>query len=324
MGATARNNDQFVNIKFSTVIKSMKSKPKIIVQLVHIDGPLKGQIQEFANDTILIGRHPSCQVRFPADFSIISRKHASIIREGNRFKFKDHSANGTFVNGKKVNETILKDGDVFIFAKGGPKVSFLTQVTDIPIEAESESPIPEPEGSPVIVEEEKPAEKILFSNSTPASNIEPERGGIREINVETVKMPLSIVYGPTLRSFNELPVHIGKNPGCDFIINLPQIYDHHAKVFFHDDTYWVKDLTGKQMVTVDGQPAIPQAELKPQSRLALTSTGPDFEFLGQGRLVERERKVLPEQENPPSLSSDTDKHPDKDKKGFSIKNLWKR
>ena len=126
-------------------IESMKSKPKIIVQLVHIEGPFKGEIQELTEDTILIGRHPSCHVKFPVDYATISRKHATIVREGNRFKFKDQSTNGTFINGKKVKEAILKDGDVLIFAKGGPKVSFLTQVTDTPLEEETEYPIGEPE-----------------------------------------------------------------------------------------------------------------------------------------------------------------------------------
>ena len=54
----------------------------------------------------------------------MSRKHAEIIREGNRFKLVDLSANGTFVNGKRVKEVYLKDGDVLTFAEGGPKVSF--------------------------------------------------------------------------------------------------------------------------------------------------------------------------------------------------------
>ena len=61
----------------------MTDKPAIVVQLVHIEGPLKGEIQEFLEPEISIGRHPSCQVQFPKDLTIISRKHGQIIREGN-------------------------------------------------------------------------------------------------------------------------------------------------------------------------------------------------------------------------------------------------
>ncbi len=108
----------------------MKRPPVIVVQLIHIQGPLKGEIQDFSESAILIGRLPSCHLRFPNDLAYISRKHAEIVREGNQFKLIDHSANGTFVNGKKVKETYLKDGDVLTFSEGGPKVSFLTQMKE--------------------------------------------------------------------------------------------------------------------------------------------------------------------------------------------------
>jgi len=105
----------------------MKQPPAIIVQLIHMEGPLKGQIQEFNLPEIVIGRSPACQVCFPRDLAIVSRVHARIVREGNRFMLMDQSTNGTFVNGKQVKEAILKDGDILLFAEGGPKVSFLTQ-----------------------------------------------------------------------------------------------------------------------------------------------------------------------------------------------------
>jgi len=123
--------------------------PVIVVSLVHIQGPLKGEIQELSKERIGIGRHPSNDVLFPKDLTIVSRNHAEIIREGNRFKLVDKSANGTFVNGKRVEETILKDGDVIEFAEGGPKVSFLTEMKEA--EETAEEPrviIPEPAPRP--------------------------------------------------------------------------------------------------------------------------------------------------------------------------------
>ncbi|MCK7510878.1 MAG: FHA domain-containing protein [Desulfobacterales bacterium] len=110
--------------------KRMKELPVIVVQLVHIQGPLMGQIQEFTEPQITIGRHPSCSVQFPTDLATISRTHAELVREGNRYKVVDRSTNGTFVNGKRVTEAFLKDGDVIMFTEGGPKVSFLAQITD--------------------------------------------------------------------------------------------------------------------------------------------------------------------------------------------------
>ncbi len=125
----------------------MTQPPSIIVQLVHIHGPMKGEIQEFCRNEIFIGRHPSCDLQFPKDLVAISRKHAHIVREGNRFKLVDSSTNGTFVNGTKIDESWLKDGDVIFFTDGGPKVSFLTRQGEIPQEVSAppsqSHPLPE-------------------------------------------------------------------------------------------------------------------------------------------------------------------------------------
>ncbi|RLC04506.1 MAG: hypothetical protein DRH34_03960, partial [Deltaproteobacteria bacterium] len=121
----------------------MKQPTSIIVQLVHIHGPLKGEIQEFGSNEIIIGRHASCDLQFPQDLIVISRKHANIIREGNRFKIIDHSTNGTFVNGERITEAYLKNGDVIFFTEGGPKVSFLTRVGEV-LEIPDAVPVPAP------------------------------------------------------------------------------------------------------------------------------------------------------------------------------------
>ena len=134
----------------------MKRPPTIIVQLVHIQGPLKGQIQEFSDPEIVIGRKPSCHLRFPVDLTIVSREHATIIREGNRFRVVDKSANGTFVNGKRIKEAYLKDGDVMSFAEGGPKVSFLTQMREAPLAPPQPEQAPPPRPDPQLPPEPEP------------------------------------------------------------------------------------------------------------------------------------------------------------------------
>ena len=120
----------------------MPQVPNITVQLVHIQGPLKGQIQDFSQFPVHIGRHSSCQVRFDKDLTTLSRRHARIDRQGNRFRIIDASTNGTYVNGKRIADVYLRDGDVITFSENGPKASFLTK-----IEA-GEAPIPQcPVGS---------------------------------------------------------------------------------------------------------------------------------------------------------------------------------
>jgi pSer/pThr/pTyr-binding forkhead associated (FHA) protein len=283
----------------------MKQPPNIIVQLVHIEGPLKGEIQDCPTPEITIGRHPACHVRFPKDLAVVSRQHARIAREGNRFKIIDQSSNGTFLNGKPIAEAYLKDGDVLMFAEGGPKASFLTQtVAHAPVmpEPETAPEPPPPSQQPPIVQAppmrpEPPrqpvAEAPFVPPSVPPSPSPPEPaspGGALsgQVPAGPVKKPLMIQYGPTLRSFNELPVTIGQGARCDFILNHPAVFERHAQVFFHQEQYWIKDLSGKNPILINGRPVEREAVLEPDCRLSLTSQGPDFRFLGGGRLAEIE------------------------------------
>lgn len=258
----------------------MANIPVIVVQLIHIGGPLKGEIQEFSDPEISIGRHPSCQVRFPKDLRIVSREHARIIREGNRFKLMNLSVNGTYLNGERKQEAYLKDGDVLIFTEGGPKVSFLTKieegrpVVDISTPVTPESPPVHPKISPA----EPPSTPQVHPKPQPAPGV----------TAQKVLVPLIIQYGPTLRSFKELPVTIGKSPSCDFIIDHPSVLDLHAQIFFSQNQYWIKDLTGRQFVSINGQPIDGEAPLNADNQLALSPQGPSFRFLGGGRLAEIE------------------------------------
>jgi pSer/pThr/pTyr-binding forkhead associated (FHA) protein len=270
----------------------MTNKPTIMVQLVHIKGPLQGTIQEFFESEIVIGRHPSCHIQFPKDLAVVSRKHARIRREGNRFKLIDQSSNGTFLNGKRIQEAFLKDGDVLIFTDGGPKVSFLTQVVDeqrehafhLPVKSSTES-VPEKPTSMAIAKSPPPSD--LVPSPTQELPLQPAM----EQSFEKNKLPLIIQYGATLRSFNDLPIKIGRNPSCDFILDHPDVLEQHAQIFYDQSEFWVKDLTGQNRVIINGQPIRLQAPLKPENCLSLSSQGPSFRFLGAGRLVEIQENV---------------------------------
>jgi pSer/pThr/pTyr-binding forkhead associated (FHA) protein len=264
----------------------MTAIPTIVVQLVHIDGPLKGEIQEFLDQEISIGRLPACQVQFPKDFTMISRNHARIVREGNRFKLVDQSANGTFVNGKRVTEAYLKSGDVLILAEGGPKVSFLTRVEEGRVQPEAVTP------SGTAAEP-----RIAPAPQPPAQQAQPAPEAPMQVSIQKVQAPLVVQYGPTLRSFKELPVTIGKSPGCDLSLEHPQVLDKHAQFFFDQGQYWVKDLTGRNLILIDGKPINLQGQLNPNSTVSLSPQGPTFRFLGGGRLAEFEESETREPES---------------------------
>lgn len=305
----------------------MNAMPHIIVQLVHIEGPLKGKIQEFSTPEILIGRHPDCQVQFPKDVATLSRRHAKIVREGNRFKLIDQSTNGTFVNGKQIAEAYLKDGDVITFAEGGPKASFLTQVSDqpapqpqVPISPKpvvapqlqsagtppsspvrrpspAQQPVPPPAPSP----SPQPAPPLWPSAAPPSSA--PRR--------QSVKAPFAIQYGPALKSFQALPITLGKGSNCDFIVDHPALNDQQVQIYFDQGQYWVKDLTGTNAVLINGMPIAGQAALQADMELSLSPQGPKFRFLGGGRLAEVEEPLAEAPDPAPQPAPDAPKAKDK-------------
>ncbi len=303
----------------------MKQPFAIIVQLVHIHGPLKGEIQEFSSNEIIIGRHASCDLQFPRDLVVISRKHASIIREGNRFKIIDLSTNGTFVNGKRITESYLKNGDVIFFTEGGPKVSFLTRVGEA-IETCSEPaphpepPAPQPEPSPV----SQPEPALPTPQPDPISQPVPEP--IPEavphpqpaVQVETVKAPLIIQYGPVLQSFNELPITIGAGQDCDLTLEHSSLLKQHIQIFFSQGSYRVKDLTGRNPILINNQPITSPAPLTPGDKLFLTIDGPAFQFMEGGRMAEISTPQQDESKGIDNIESQKSEEPSKKKKGPSL------
>jgi hypothetical protein len=86
-----------------------------------------GEAQEIIVDQVEIGRDPKCQVRFDESFSTVSRRHAAIVREGDKWKLIQLSnTNPTLLNGNKVgSEWYLQNGDEIQLSIGGPKLGFI-------------------------------------------------------------------------------------------------------------------------------------------------------------------------------------------------------
>jgi hypothetical protein len=314
----------------------MNAIPNIVVQLIHIEGPLKGEIQELSDPEIVIGRHPDCQVQFPKEVVTLSRRHARIVREGNRFKLIDQSTNGTFLNGKQVPEAYLKDGDVIMFSEGGPKISFLTQIGDAAAPAQTPPAVPRAPAAPVARQpapvQPPPAIQPPVQPppvAAPAPPVTPAAAPPGPIAatpsgpaIQTAKVPFAIQYGPALKSFQTLPITLGKGAGCDFMVDHPALNDQQVQIFFAQDHYWIKDLTGMGAVQINGMPINGQAALEPDMQIALSPQGPRFRFLGGGRLAEVE-DPQPVQPSPPQQPegdgpATNGPSPDKSKKSGSL------
>jgi hypothetical protein len=79
--------------------------------LLMVEGPVPGKRIFIDQPVLLIGRDDRCDIAIVE--RQVSRHHASITREDDRFVLRDlGSKNGTFVNGREVDEPhLLQDGD---------------------------------------------------------------------------------------------------------------------------------------------------------------------------------------------------------------------
>lgn len=284
----------------------MTREASITVRIVHIDGPYKGSIDEFDQFPITIGRQSACHISFPQDQTLISRRHAEITREGNRFKIVDRSTNGTFINGKKTTEAFLKDGDVLLIGQGGPKISFLSEMKTFRQDtaAASASSGFEDAAGEAVPSAPTASEADAFGGAgdseMPPAPIQPAPPPLEREPVQQVQAPLIIQHGPTIQSYRQLPVEIGKGPNCDFVLNHEDIIDRHLQISFRNGNYWIADLTGQHLVLVNGVPVTQNTPLQTGCELALSPRGPFFKLLEGGRLVEMETPPADGQGNPAS------------------------
>jgi pSer/pThr/pTyr-binding forkhead associated (FHA) protein len=302
----------------------MKCPPAITVQLIHIHGGLKGEIQEFTDSVITIGRLPSYTVHFPAEEPGVSREHARIDRDGNQFRLtalKDTF--GTFVNGRQVREVLLRNGDVIEFGSAGPKVSFNTEF-GVQTSKTASEPACESAGEPV---PSRPLSRTSPAGIGELPRTEPRRGVARlsplasgradlpgaetpplreerhqewkkvqqqqdqqlqDQPVQRASAPLTIQFGPTIRTYRELPVVIGAHQRCDFVLQGVGILDQQAQIYFQQGGYYLQDLTGQGTLRVNGRSLEAPVRLNSNDELEFGPHGPVLRFLGQGRLAEIE------------------------------------
>ncbi len=78
--------------------------------VVRSGGGMAGQSFQPGEGKTLIGRSPECDVFL--DDVTVSRRHAELLRESDTFSIRDlGSLNGTYVNRKRIESTVLEDDD---------------------------------------------------------------------------------------------------------------------------------------------------------------------------------------------------------------------
>ena len=111
-----------------------------------IDG--NRETRELADGTYIIGRGDSCRIRFP--LPDVSERHAVLTVRGGAAVLEDlHSANGTIVNGERIDTACRLDGSMVVQIGSG-----MFRVSDAAAEPEEEVPADESEPSDCGDEEE--------------------------------------------------------------------------------------------------------------------------------------------------------------------------
>jgi pSer/pThr/pTyr-binding forkhead associated (FHA) protein len=92
------------------------------------------------NSVIRIGRANDNNVVLYS--AVVSRHHLEIRPRGEDWALINLGSNGTFINGKKINKVLVKDGMVVRLASSGPKIKIqLNQPTELSQEAIIKEPV---------------------------------------------------------------------------------------------------------------------------------------------------------------------------------------
>lgn len=156
-----------------------------MANLTVIQGQDRGKVYDLRGNHIVMGRDPHCEVSL-TDHSV-SRHHAELRIEEGRFRFIDlNSSNGSFVNGVKVTECIVRPGDQI---RLGSVILAMGRVVSSPTLAE---------GSPVQIDEDGRLIDAAITATAPASF---DPGAILEETAEDAQARRQIENLSTLLKF---------------------------------------------------------------------------------------------------------------------------
>jgi pSer/pThr/pTyr-binding forkhead associated (FHA) protein len=185
--------------------------------------------------------------------SEVSRKHAEVAPVEGGYELRDHSANGVYLNGTRIDKsTILSRADVI--RVGGEEFRFYADVA-----AAAPAPAPAPaNASAAAPAPAKPAEPVAAAVAAPAPPpVAPPPPPAQPVDSRPVLAVLEITNeGPTKGTLYEIRVplaHVGRGAHNDVAISDDSVSDTHAKLQHRDDGWYVVDLGSTNGTYVGGQ-----------------------------------------------------------------------
>ena len=228
-------------------------------------------------DRHVIGRDPGCDFKVSSD--AISRRHARLeFREGRLVVTDLGSANGTFVNGRRVRERVLEVGDEVRFDKESFRI-------------------------------EGPVEPGRTSVPPPGAAATRVRGGMAATGATVVSngsSRLEVMAGMAAKSFglSKAKYRVGRSAESDIQLPEGSVSSHHAQLEKTRGGWRLTDLQSTNGTFVNGR-RITSVELKPGDRVRFGDVGVKFSQDAPPSALPSDRPVIPGTEAMPHRSGTT-------------------
>lgn len=206
--------------------------PKAISASVSFeDEPQRPRIT-LSSASLVFGRDPSCDAAFSPNLAMVSRRHASIRLDGERFIVEDNgSFNGTFVNEQRIaTPTPLYHNDLIRFGIGGPVVRF---------DSPTQKP---PEGAEIAGQRSLDAEPRNRTMVFKADDLQVSLPG----SGSSPQLLMSIAFG------DRKELTIGRSPENDITLDGLQISSRHARLLRSGSETVIDDVGSTNGVYLNG------------------------------------------------------------------------
>ncbi len=215
---------------------------------------------ELSGKTISLGRDPACDIAFPIENVMVSRRHATIRIENDQFILEDNgSFNGSFVNEQRIaTPTPLFHEDLLRFGIGGPELKFISPTRIVP------------DGSGVAGQRSVAISNLAAYFESPGK-VDSKTMVFRHENTpppakhgEALQLLMSLTFG------DKKVLTIGRTDTNDITLDGLQISTKHARLLRSGSDIVIDDLGSTNGVFVNGN-RVSRATLTPDDKVQIGS-----------------------------------------------------